>query len=89
MVKDKVVRNGGVGGKFDIRALSPHDNTTIPLTSPEPESVSTQSVTLRADTTTTSATLIGDNVSESERTISACSTLDGEDDLLSATESLL
>ena len=88
MTKDKVVRNGGVGGKFDIRALSPHDNTTIPLTSPEPESMSTQSVTLRADTTT-SATLIGDNVSESERTISACSTLDGEDDLLSETESLL
>ena len=80
------MKNGGAGTKFDIRALSPNDSTTLPLTSPEPDS-SMSTMTMMAETTT-SATLVADTdrtdvVSESDRTISACSTLDGEDDIQS------
>ena len=73
---------------FDIRALSPTDTSLLPL-SPEPLST-VSTVTLMADT---SHTLVDqdttDLISESERTISACSTLEGDDDLPSDTESLL
>ena len=73
---------------IDIRALSPSDTTVLPL-SPEPLST-VSTVTLMADT---SHTLVDqdatDLISESDRTISACSTLEGDDDLPSDTESLL
>ena len=74
----------------DIRAmaLSPNDATVLPL-SPEPLST-ISSVTLMADT---SHTLVDhdttDLISESDRTISACSTLEGDDDIPSDSESLL
>ena len=87
------MKNGDVvreSKNFDIRALSPSD-TVLPL-SPEPLStISTAtSATLMADT---SHTLVDqdttDLISESDRTISACSTLEGDDDIPSDTESLL
>jgi len=90
VVKERM--QNGVANKFDIRALSPTDATVIPLMSPEPDSTMS-TVTLLADNTDT-GTLVSDTdktdlVSESDRTISACSTLDGEDDLQSDTDSLL
>lgn len=75
---------------FDIQALSlsPTDSAVLPL-SPEPLST-ISSVTLMADT---SHTLVDhdttDLISESDRTISACSTLEGDDDIPSDSESLL
>ena len=95
VVKERM--QNGVANKFDICALSPTDATVIPLMSPEPDSTMS-TVTLLADNTDTSlmsaGTLVADTdktdlVSESDRTISACSTLDGEDDLQSDTDSLL
>merc|ERR1712098_888800 len=75
--------------ELDIRALSPTDTTIIPLMSPEPDSTmlasEVSSATMMA--TDTSQTLMGDQ--EDERTISACSTLEGEDEIQSDTESLL
>ena len=73
---------------IDVRALSPAD-TTVPPFSPEPLST-VSTVTLRADT---SHTLLDqdttDLISESDRTISACSTLEGDDEILSDSESPL
>ena len=69
-------------------SLSPTNTTVLPL-SPEPLST-ISSVTLMADT---SHTLVDndttDLISESDRTISACSTLEGDDDIPSDSESLL
>ena len=68
--------------------LSPTNTPVLPL-SPEPLST-ISSVTLMADT---SHTLVDhdttDLISESDRTISACSTLEGDDDIPSDSESLL
>lgn len=79
---------------LDIRALSPSDTTVIPLMSPEPDSTMSTATMLASEmssttmmATDTSQTLIGDQ--EDERTVSACSTLEGEDDIQSNTESLL
>jgi len=70
---------------FDIRALSPSDNSVLPLTTPEPDSTST--MTLLADETSMSTlTMLAD------RSPSACSqdTLEGDDiDTDTDTESLL
>ena len=70
---------------FDIRALSPSDNTVLPLITPEPDSAST--MTLLADETSMSTlTMLAD------RSPSACSqdTLEGDDiDTDTDTESLL
>ena len=87
------MKNGEVmtGRKnFDIRALSlsPTDTAVLPL-SPEPLST-ISSVTLMADT---SHTLVDhdttDLISESDRTISACSTLEGDEEILSDSEAPL
>ena len=77
--------------QFDIRALSPQDAmSSIPL-SPEPDS-SMSTVTLLASEVT-EGTLVADTdhtdlISDADRTLS-CSTLDGEEDLPSESESLL
>ena len=95
------MRNGGVtSNKFDIRALSPGDTSVIPLLSPEPGV--TPLLSPEPDSTMSTVTLVGDTVTstatagtlvatdQDDRTISACSTLDGDDDdLLSDVESLL
>ena len=84
------MKNGDVvrDNNIDVRALSPSD-TTVPPFSPEPLST-VSTVTLRADT---SHTLLDqdttDLISESDRTISACSTLEGDDEILSDSESPL
>ena len=84
------MKNGDVvrDNNIDVRALSPAD-TTVPPFSPEPLST-VSTVTLRADT---SHTLLDqdttDLISESDRTISACSTLEGDDEILSDSESPL
>ena len=84
------MKNGDVArdNNIDVRALSPSD-TTVPPFSPEPLST-VSTVTLRADT---SHTLLDqdttDLISESDRTISACSTLEGDDEILSDSESPL
>ena len=99
VVKDKVMANGAVSPvprppprankqQFDIRALSPQDAmASIPL-SPEPDSTMS-TVTLLASEAT-EGTLVADTdlISDADRTLS-CSTLDGEEDLPSETESLL
>lgn len=84
------MKNGDIvrENNIDVRALSPLDSTVPPF-SPEPLST-VSTVTLRADT---SHTLLDqdttDLISESDRTISACSTLEGDDEILSDSESPL
>ena len=102
VVKDKMMSNGAASPaprppprvskqQFDIRALSPQDAMgSIPL-SPEPDSTMS-TVTLLASEAT-EGTLVADTdhtdlISDADRTLS-CSTLDGEEDLPSETESML
>ena len=78
----------GTGKSFDIRALSPSDITILPLTTPEPDSMSTMTL-LADDSSMSTLTMLADN---DDRSLSACSeaTLEGDDlDTDSDTESLL
>ena len=102
VVKDKVIANGVASPAprppprvskqpLDIRALSPQDAmASIPL-SPEPDSSMSTATLLASEAT--EGTLVADTdrtdlISDADRTLS-CSTLDGEEDLPSESESLL